>query len=131
MTYQVKKLNEARLSDKQQRVYDHVLGHPGSAYKEIAKGTGLSLSCVCGRMGDLRELGMASTVKHPKRPKEAHATSDPNGIKRNLYIYENEEDAKAAKTIKVGLNRLAKRGKIHRADIMTLQLIVKRITRAV
>lgn len=131
MTYQIEKLNEARLSDKQQRVYDYVLACPGSTYKEIAKGTELSLSCVCGRMGDLRELGMAWTVKHPKRPKEAHATSNPNDIKRNLYVYEKEEDAKAAKAIRVGLNRLAKRGKLHQLDITALKPIVGRITKSV
>jgi predicted transcriptional regulator len=131
MTYQIEKLNEARLSDKQQKVYEYVLAGPGSSYKEIAKGTELSLSCVCGRMGELRELGMAWTVRQPKRPKEAHATSDPNDIKRNVYIYEKEEDAKAAKAIKVALNRLAKRGKLHQADIITLKPIVGRITKAV
>jgi hypothetical protein len=131
MTYQIEKLNEARLSDKQQKVYEYVLSHPSSTYKEIAKGANLSLSCVCGRMGELMSLGYAWTEKQPKRPLEAHATTDKNDIRRNLYIYEKEEDVKALKSIIAGVKWLISRGKIHQADIVNLRPIVVRINKAV
>ena len=131
MTYQIEKLNEARLSDKQQKVYEYVLSHPGSTYKEIARGTNLSLSCVCGRMGELMALGYAWTEKQPKQPLAAHATTDKNDIRRNLYLHEKEEDAKALKAIIAAVKRLIGRGKIPQADIVSLRPIVGRINKAV
>ena len=131
MTYQIQKLNEARLSDKQQRVYEYVLSHPASTYKEIAAGTNLSLSCVCGRMGELMTLGFAWTEQPAKGPKEAHATTNENDIKRNVYLHEKKEDKKAAKAVRSGLNWLMKRGKIRELDILALRPIVGRINKAV
>lgn len=50
MTYQIQKLNEVRLSDKAQQVYDYLLANPGKSIAETAEATGLKESCVCGRV---------------------------------------------------------------------------------
>jgi len=95
MSYQIEKLNEARLSDKAEQVYNCLLANQeGLTYPEVAKMTGLKERTVCGRMGDLRPLGLAWTEQPDKGPKVAFATSNKGDIARNIRVYQKAEREK-------------------------------------
>jgi hypothetical protein len=99
MTYQIEKLNEARLSDKAAKVYDCLLAHrEGLTYPEIAKITGLLERTVCGRMGDLKPLGYVWVEKSDAKT-VAYATANDDDIQRNLRLYLKEERQKKYKQL--------------------------------
>ena len=112
--FHVKKLNDARLSDKASIVYDCLLANPeGLEYLEIKSLTGLSRECICGRIGDMRPMGLVWTQKFSKSPKKAFATSDRGDIQRTKKMFEIEEDRKDFAHLKRILKRYRDRGKIN------------------
>ena len=55
-------LRTEQLGAKQQKVLTFVSAHPRCTDRDIMKGTGLTINCVCGRRNELSRLGFVKEV---------------------------------------------------------------------
>lgn len=109
MTYQIQKLNEVRLSDKAQQVYDYLLANPGKSIAETAEAAGLKESCVCGRVGDMLPLGLVWYETQLEGPKLLHATEDHEDQARNVRLYVQQEEGRNLNKMRQAANGLLTR----------------------
>lgn len=65
MTYQLETLRAVQLSDKQSLVFTDLLENGPATRHQIAARSGLTLQCVCGRVGELLDRGMVFTADRP------------------------------------------------------------------
>ena len=76
MSNQIKAYQAAKVSDKAHRVFEYLLSAGPSTRKQIAAGAELSLSCVCGRVGELAAQGIVYTYASGQG--NQRVVADPN-----------------------------------------------------
>lgn len=85
-TYRQQMHLKAKLSDKARIVFEWLILNGPDTRKQIAACTGLSLSCVCGRVGDMQALGMVFTAD-ANGGQIVTADPDPEGWKARADQY--------------------------------------------
>lgn len=114
----------AKTSNKAQKVYWCVMEHGDMTRNRIAEITGLKIQSVCGRVGELKEVGLVF-IEEAKGGQKVCAAKTEADRESLAYLYERNQEKKAFATMVKCFTTLKKR--FTQREITHLAEMVRRL----